>query len=290
MSKYTCIEKLNAYKRLMRLDKPVGILLLMWPTLWGLLLASQGDPDWPIVLIFVAGVILMRSAGCVMNDVADRHYDGHVERTKNRPLVRGEVSVKEAVILAMGLSLVAFSLVCTLNQQTILLSIIALFLAATYPLTKRFLVIPQAYLGIAFGFSIPMAFAAVVNDVPALAWWLLLANMFWAIAYDTEYAMVDREDDAKIGLQSSALLFGRYDVFAIMLCYVAMLAIFVYVGELMAFGLYYFALLLLVLGLMIWQYQLIKTRDKKRCFKAFVSNNWIGLVVFIAVASAYYLP
>jgi 4-hydroxybenzoate polyprenyltransferase len=290
MSKYTCIEKLNAYKRLMRLDKPVGILLLMWPTLWGLLLASQGDPDWPIVLIFVAGVILMRSAGCVMNDVADRHYDGHVERTKNRPLVRGEVSVKEAVILAMGLSLVAFSLVCMLNQQTILLSIIALFLAATYPLTKRFLVIPQAYLGIAFGFSIPMAFAAVVNDVPALAWWLLLANMFWAIAYDTEYAMVDREDDAKIGLQSSALLFGRYDVFAIMLCYVAMLAIFVYVGELMAFGLYYFALLLLVLGLMIWQYQLIKTRDKKRCFKAFVSNNWIGLVVFIAVASAYYLP
>jgi 4-hydroxybenzoate polyprenyltransferase len=290
MSKRTRIQKLNAYVRLMRLDKPVGILLLMWPTLWGLLLASQGDPDWRIVLIFVAGVILMRSAGCVMNDVADRHYDGHVERTKNRPLVNGEVSVKEAILLVVGLCLVALSLVCMLNQQTVLLSIVALFLAATYPLTKRFLVIPQAYLGIAFGFSIPMAFSAVSNEVPALAWWLLLANMFWAIAYDTEYAMVDRDDDAKIGLQSSALLFGRYDVLAIMLCYAAMLTIFIYVGKLMDFGLYYFAVLLLVLGLVVWQYQQIKRRDKKRCFAAFTSNNWIGLALLIALAFAYYLP
>ncbi len=284
------MKKLIAYLCLMRLDKPVGILLLLWPTLWGLLLAGQGRPDWQIVFIFVSGVILMRSAGCVMNDIADRHYDGHVERTKNRPLVSGDVGVKEAVVLAVGLSLVAFSLVCMLNQLTVLLSIMALFLAATYPLTKRFLVIPQAYLGIAFGFSIPMAFAAVLNHVPALAWWLLLANIFWAIAYDTEYAMVDREDDIKIGIQSSAILFGRYDVLAIMFCYAAMLAIFIYVGRVMAFSHYYFVPLLLVLGLVIWQYQMIKTRDKKRCFKAFLSNNWIGLALLMAVAAAYYLP
>lgn len=283
------MKKLTAYQRLMRLDKPVGILLLLWPTLWGLLLAGKGRPDWQIVFIFVTGVILMRSAGCVMNDIADRHYDGHVERTKNRPLVIGEVTVKEALLLAMGLSLTAFSLVCFLNKLTILLSIPALLLAATYPLTKRFLAIPQAYLGFAFGFSIPMTFAALTNHVPTLAWWLLLANVFWAIAYDTEYAMVDREDDVKIGIQSSAILFGRYDLLAIMLCYVAMLAIFIYVGKLMAFSYYYFLPILVVVGLVIWQYQLIKTRNKTRCFKAFLSNNWIGLVLFIAVFAAYYV-
>jgi 4-hydroxybenzoate polyprenyltransferase len=283
------MKKLTAYQRLMRLDKPVGILLLLWPTLWGLLLAGKGRPHWQIVFIFVTGVILMRSAGCVMNDIADRHYDGHVERTKNRPLVIGEVTVKEALLLAMGLSLTAFSLVCFLNKLTILLSIPALLLAATYPLTKRFLAIPQAYLGFAFGFSIPMTFAALTNHVPTLAWWLLLANVFWAIAYDTEYAMVDREDDVKIGIQSSAILFGRYDLLAIMLCYVAMLAIFIYVGKLMAFSYYYFLPILVVVGLVIWQYQLIKTRNKTRCFKAFLSNNWIGLVLFIAVFAAYYV-
>lgn len=283
------MKKLTAYQRLMRLDKPVGILLLLWPTLWGLLLAGKGRPDWQIVFIFVTGVILMRSAGCVMNDIADRHYDGHVERTKNRPLVIGEVTVKEALLLAMGLSLTAFSLVCFLNKLTILLSIPALLLAATYPLTKRFLAIPQAYLGFAFGFSIPMTFAALTNHVPTLAWWLLLANVFWAIAYDTEYAMVDREDDVKIGIQSSAILFGRYDLLAIMLCYVAMLAIFIYVGKLMAFSYYYFLPILVVVGLVIWQYQLIKTRNKTHCFKAFLSNNWIGLVLFIAVFAAYYV-
>ncbi|QVL46437.1 MAG: 4-hydroxybenzoate octaprenyltransferase [Methylophilaceae bacterium] len=289
MNKCLLMKKLTAYQRLMRLDKPVGILLLLWPTLWGLLLAGKGRPDWQIVFIFVTGVILMRSAGCVMNDIADRHYDGHVERTKNRPLVIGEVTVKEALLLAMGLSLTAFSLVCFLNKLTILLSIPALLLAATYPLTKRFLAIPQAYLGFAFGFSILMTFAALTNHVPTLAWWLLLANVFWAIAYDTEYAMVDREDDVKIGIQSSAILFGRYDLLAIMLCYVAMLAIFIYVGKLMAFSYYYFLPILVVVGLVIWQYQLIKTRNKTHCFKAFLSNNWIGLVLFIAVFAAYYV-
>ncbi len=290
MNKDMLIDKLNAYERLMRLDKPVGILLLLWPTLWGLLLAGQGQPNWQVVLIFVTGVILMRSAGCVMNDIADRHYDGHVERTKNRPLVTGQVGVKEALLLAVGLSLLAFSLVCFLNKLTILLSIAALFLAATYPLTKRFLAIPQAYLGIAFGFSIPMAFAALTSHVPPLAWWLLLANMFWAIAYDTEYAMVDREDDMKIGIKSSALLFGRYDVLAIMGCYVAVMAIFIYIGKIMTFGPYYFVGILVVLGLIVWQYQMIKTRKRQHCFTAFLANNWIGLALFASIVMAYFMP
>jgi 4-hydroxybenzoate polyprenyltransferase len=290
MNKDMLIDKLNAYERLMRLDKPVGILLLLWPTLWGLLLAGQGHPNWQVVLIFMTGVILMRSAGCVMNDIADRHYDGHVERTQNRPLITGKVSVKEALLLAAGLSLIAFSLVCFLNKLTILLSIVALFLAATYPLTKRFLAIPQAYLGITFGFSIPMAFAALTNHIPALAWLLLLANMFWAIAYDTEYAMVDRDDDVKIGIQSSALFFGRYDVLAIMVCYAVMMTIFIYIGKIMSFSSYYFVGILVVLGLIVWQYQMIKSRQKERCFTAFLANNWIGLALFGCLVLAYFTP
>ena len=290
MNKNRLIDKLNAYERLMRLDKPVGILLLLWPTLWGLLLAGQGHPNWQIVLIFVTGVILMRSAGCVMNDIADRHYDGHVERTQNRPLVTGEVGVKEALLLAAALSLAAFSLVCFLNKMTILLSVAAMFLAATYPLTKRFLAIPQAYLGFAFGFGIPMAFAALTNHIPPLAWWLLLANVFWAIAYDTEYAMVDRDDDVKIGIQSSALFFGRYDVLAIMACYATMVAIFIYIGKIMAFGTYYFVGILAVLVLVVLQYQMIKARQKKRCFNAFLANNWIGLALFLSIVLAYFMP
>lgn len=290
MNKRTLINKLNAYERLMRLDKPIGILLLLWPTLWGLVLAGQGHPNWQIVLVFATGVVLMRSAGCVMNDIADRQYDGHVERTQNRPLVTGEVSVKEALLLAAGLTLAAFSLVCFLNKLTIQLSIVALFLAATYPLTKRFLAIPQAYLGIAFGLSIPMAFAALTNQIPPLAWWLLLANVFWVIAYDTEYAMVDRDDDVKIGIQSSALFFGRYDVLFIMACYAAMVAIFIYIGKIMAFSAYYFVGILAVLGLIVWQYQMIKARQKKRCFNAFLANNWIGLTVFVSIVSVYLMP
>lgn len=289
MNKNALIEKINVYERLMRLDKPIGILLLMWPTLWGLLLAGQGFPDGVIVLIFVTGVVLMRSAGCVMNDIADRHFDGHVERTKKRPIVNGEASVKEALLLAAGLSLAAFILVCFLNKTTILLSIAALFLAATYPLTKRFLAIPQAYLGMAFGFGIPMAFAAVNNVIPPLAWWLLLANICWAIAYDTEYAMVDRDDDRKLGIQSSALFFGSYDVLAIMACYVAMLGIFIMIGQQLGFGIYYFAGVAVALGLTIRQYQLIKNRQKSNCFKAFLDNNWIGGVLFLGLMAEYYL-
>jgi len=289
MSKQTLTEKLNAYERLMRLDKPVGILLLLWPTLWGLLLAGQGQPGWQIVLVFVTGVILMRSAGCVMNDVADRKFDGHVARTRNRPLVSGEVSVQEALLLAAILSLCAFVLVCFLNTKTILLSFAALFLAATYPLTKRFLAVPQAYLGFAFGFSIPMAFAAIQNTIPAQAWWLLLANLFWAVAYDTEYAMVDRDDDVKIGIKSSALFFGQYDVFAVVLCYLSMLGILTYIGQLNSFGNYYYIGLTVALGLMMSQYHMIKTRDKAHCFNAFLANNWIGFFVLLAFVAEYYL-
>ncbi len=288
MNKHALTKKINAYKRLMRLDKPVGILLLMWPTLWGLLIAGEGQPHWPIVLVFVTGVVLMRSAGCVMNDIADRNFDGHVERTKNRPLVSGEVSVKEAVLVSVGLSLVAFILVCFLNTKTILLSFVALFLAMSYPLTKRFLAIPQAYLGIAFGFSIPMAFAAIGNMIPTQAWWLLLANMFWAIAYDTEYAMVDRDDDIKIGIQSSALFFGKYEVLAVVVCYIAMLITLVLVGHLNDFGNSYYVGLAVVLGLIMWQYHMIKTRIKTNCFKAFLANNRIGGAIFLGLVAEYY--
>jgi 4-hydroxybenzoate polyprenyltransferase len=281
------IKKLDAYERLMRLDKPLGILLLLWPTLWALWIASRGMPDWHILLIFITGTVLMRSAGCVMNDIADRKFDGQVERTKNRPLATGEVSLKEAYLLAGGLCLLAFCFVWQLNKTTLLLSFAALFLAATYPFTKRFLAIPQAYLGVAFGFGIPMAFAAVNDNIPPLAWVLLAANIFWAIAYDTEYAMVDRDDDLKIGIKSSAIFFGKYDVIAVMICYAIMLGLLLYVGKFMGFGKYYYIGLAAALGLVLVQYQLIKKRLKTDCFKAFLQNNWIGLVIFLGLVFQY---
>lgn len=282
-------KKLDAYERLMRLDKPIGILLLLWPTLWALWLASRGIPDWIVLLIFATGAVLMRSAGCVMNDIADRKFDGLVERTKNRPLATGEVSVKEAYCLAAGLCLLAFGLVLLFNKTTILLSFAALFLTATYPFTKRFLVIPQAYLGVAFGFGIPMAFAAVNDYIPPLGWVLLAANVFWAIAYDTEYAMVDRDDDLKIGIKSSAIFFGKYDVIAVMVCYAAMLGLLVYVGQFMGYGKYYYIGLGVALVLVCRQYILIRNRNRADCFKAFLHNNWIGLAIFIGLAIEYYI-
>jgi 4-hydroxybenzoate polyprenyltransferase len=287
MNTQNITQKLDAYERLMRLDKPIGILLLLWPTLWALWLASHGIPDWITLLIFITGTMLMRSAGCVMNDIADRKYDGLVERTKNRPLATGEVSLKEAYLLASGLCLLAFVLVLMLNKTTILLSFAALFLAATYPFTKRFLAIPQAYLGVAFGFGIPMAFAAVNDYIPPLAWVLLAVNVCWAIAYDTEYAMVDRDDDLKIGIQSSAIFFGKYDVLAIMICYIIMLALLVYVGRFMGFGQYYYASLGVALLLACRQYVLIKKRLKTDCFKAFLHNSWIGFAIFIGFVAQY---
>lgn len=288
MNLQTLNKKIDAYERLMRLDKPIGILLLLWPTLWALWIASRGVPDWITLLVFATGVVLMRSAGCVMNDIADRKFDSLVARTKNRPLATGEVTVKEAYLLAAGLALAAFCLVLLFNQITILLSFVALFLAATYPFTKRFLAIPQAYLGVAFGFGIPMAFAAVNDYIPPLAWVLLVANVFWAVAYDTQYAMVDRDDDAKIGIKSSALFFGKFDVLAVMVCYAIMLGLLAYVGVFMGFNVLYFNGLAAALLLSCRQYFLIKQRDKSSCFKAFLQNNWIGLAVFIGLATQYY--
>lgn len=287
MNTQNLTKKLDAYERLMRLDKPIGILLLLWPTLWALWIASRGMPDWITLLIFITGTVLMRSAGCVMNDIADCKYDGLVDRTKNRPLATGEMSIKEAWLLAGGLCLLAFCLVWQFNKTTILLSFVALFLAATYPFTKRFLAIPQAYLGVAFGFGIPMAFAAVNDYIPPLAWVLLVANVFWAIAYDTEYAMVDRDDDIKIGIKSSAIFFGNYDVIAVLVCYAIMLGLLAYIGRFMGFGKFYFSGLAAALVLVLWQYQLIKKRIKADCFNAFLANNWIGLVIFIGFVAQY---
>lgn len=275
------IDKLNAYERLMRLDKPIGILLLLWPTLWALWIAGEGRPEPIFVAIFTMGTILMRSAGCVMNDIADRKYDGHVERTQVRPLATGEVSVKEAVILAIVLSLIAFGFVLSLNPLTIKLSFCALFLAASYPLTKRFLAIPQAYLGIAFGFGIPMAFAALTGEVPSVAWLMLLANIFWALAYDTEYAMVDREDDLKIGIRSSAIFFGQRDVAMIMMCYAATLVLMAAVGYIVELHWKYYIGIAIAAIIALYHYTLIKNRERNACFKAFLHNNWFGAAIFL---------
>lgn len=280
-------KKVDAYERLMRLDKPIGILLLLWPTLWALLIAGNGNPDWIVVMIFVTGTVLMRSAGCVMNDIADSQYDGLVERTQYRPIPNGEVGKKEAYVLAAMLSLVAFGLVNLLNMLTVKLSVLALFLAITYPLTKRFFVMPQAYLGIAFGFGIPMAFAATSNNIPPVAWLLLLANVFWAIAYDTEYAMVDREDDLKIGIRSSAITFGRFDVIAVMLCYAITLALLALAGYWLLMGVAYYIGLTVATGIALYHYFLIKNRARANCFQAFLGNNWLGLAVFAGLAAHY---
>lgn len=281
------IKKIDAYERLMRLDKPIGILLLLWPTLWALFIAGHGRPDWIVVLIFVTGTVLMRSAGCVMNDLADSKFDGLVERTKQRPLVSNEVSKKEAYLLAAGLSMAAFGLVCMLNAFTIKLSFLAIFLAASYPFTKRFFAMPQAYLGIAFGAGIPMAFAAILGYVPPVAWLLLLANVFWAVAYDTEYAMVDRDDDLKIGIRSSAITFGKFDVIAVMICYGLTLLLLSLCGLWLKFGLVYFAGLLFAAGIALYHYTLIKRRSKTNCFKAFLHNNWFGFAVFGGIVLQY---
>ena len=281
---WQCIKnRLDAYERLMRLDKPIGILLLLWPTLWALWLAGSGKPDLMVVLIFVVGTILMRSAGCVMNDVADRDFDRHVERTRNRPVTSGDVSVKEALLLAAGLSLVAFGFVLFLNKLTILLSFFALGLAMTYPLTKRFIAIPQAYLGIAFSFGIPMAYAALTNTIPPVAWLLLAANLFWVVAYDTEYAMVDREDDLKIGIKSSAIWFGHWDVAAVMVCYAVMLVILVFIGLRLGLLWPYYLGLASAAAIMLYHYGQIRGRERGRCFHAFLHNNWVGAVVFLGI-------
>ncbi|HMV00078.1 MAG TPA: 4-hydroxybenzoate octaprenyltransferase [Rhodocyclaceae bacterium] len=278
-------ERLDLYERLMRLDKPIGILLLLWPTLWGLWLSSRGHPDWTVVLVFVLGTVLMRSAGCVINDFADRDFDRHVERTKDRPLTAGKVSPREALALFVVLAACAFLLVLLLGIPLVIwLSIPAILLAASYPFTKRFFAIPQAYLGVAFGFGIPMAYAAQLGRVPEAAWWLLLANVFWAIAYDTEYAMVDREDDIKIGIKTSALTFGRFDVAAVMACYAIALGLIAWVGYRLGRGAAFYGGLAVSAAIMIWHYTLIRGRDRAACFKAFLNNNYVGAAIFVGIA------
>ncbi len=287
MTAQELLARIDLYERLMRLDKPIGTLLLLWPTLWAVWIAAAGEPHWAVVAIFALGTLLMRSAGCVINDVWDAPFDAHVERTRRRPLAAGEIGRREALMLAALLVLMAFGLVLVFNALTIALSVAALFLAATYPLTKRFLAVPQAYLGIAFGFGIPMAFAAQLNALPATAWWLLAANVFWAIAYDTEYAMVDRDDDVKLGLRTSAILFGRHDVAAVMLCYGATLAILAWVGVYERLNWPYYAGLAVAGGMMAYHYPLIRGRTRAGCFKAFLHNNWVGGAIFAGIVAAY---
>ncbi len=282
-------SRLDAYERLLRLDKPIGTLLLLWPTLWALWLASRGLPRVDLIAVFCVGTLLMRSAGCAINDYFDRDFDRHVERTRARPLAAGEIRPAEALALAALLAAAAFGLVLMLNRLALMLSFVALAVAVSYPLTKRFFAMPQLYLGIAFGFGIPMAYAAVQNQLPTECWVLLAANVCYAFAYDTEYAMVDREDDAKIGMRTSALTLGRYDVAGVMLAYAGMLALLAQVGWMRALGWPYYAGLAVAAGFMGYHFFLIRGRTREGCFRAFRHNNWVGAAVFGGIAAHYWL-
>jgi 4-hydroxybenzoate polyprenyltransferase len=279
--------RLDAYERLIRLDKPIGTLLLLWPTLTALWIATSGAPSPAIVGIFALGTLFMRSAGCAMNDHADRSFDGFVERTKDRPLARRDIQPWEALALAAVLALAAFLLIIRFNRFTILLSVPALAIAIVYPFFKRFFVLPQAFLGIAFSFGIPMAFAAVFGAVPAGGWWLFAANFFWVVAYDTEYAMVDRDDDLKLGLRTSAIAFGRFDVLAVMACYAVYLGMLVWVGRMQGLGPFFYAGVLVATLLALWHYVLIRKRERGACFRAFLSNHWVGLAIFAGTVADY---
>lgn len=283
------MNRLKLYFHLVRLDKPIGTLLLLWPTLIALWLASDGHPDWKLIGIFTLGTFLMRSAGCAVNDYADRDFDLHVKRTVDRPITSGKIRPYEALLVALVLALLAFALIQPLNTLTKQLSIAAVIIAATYPYFKRFFAIPQAYLGIAFGFGIPMGFAAVQNQVPAAAWWLLLANIFWAVAYDTEYAMVDRDDDLKIGMKTSAITFGRFDVAVVMLCYAITFTLIFIVGWQFGLRLWFSVGLLLATACAVYHYILIRDRTRPGCFTAFRHNNWLGAALFAGVALDYLL-
>ncbi|MCX7292476.1 4-hydroxybenzoate octaprenyltransferase [Janthinobacterium sp.] len=277
------MNKLALYFRLIRLDKPIGTVLLLWPTLCALWLAQQGVPDWRLLLIFTFGTFLMRSAGCAINDYADQDIDKFVKRTAERPITSGRISGKEALAVAGVLTVLAFCLILPLNALTKQLSVAAVIIAGTYPYFKRFFAIPQAYLGIAFGFGIPMGFAAITDAVPAVAWLLLLGNVFWAVAYDTEYAMVDRDDDLKIGIKTSAITFGRYDVAIVMLCYAAFLLLWLACGWYLGLRYWYVAGLLVAAGCAVYHYTLIRARERMPCFAAFRHNNWLGAAVFAGV-------
>jgi 4-hydroxybenzoate polyprenyltransferase len=283
----TLVERLDAYERLMRLDKPIGTLLLLWPTLSALWLAAAGAPRLSLVLIFVVGTLVMRSAGCAMNDWADRDFDAHVARTANRPLAQGIIAPWEALVVAAVGAFAALLLVLLTNRATLLWSIPALAIAIVYPFFKRFFALPQAFLGVAFSFGIPMAFAAVQNGVPPIAWILLAINLAWVVAYDTEYAMVDRADDVKIGIRTSALTFGRADVLAVGICYAAYLAGMAWVGRHYSLGTVYVAALVIALSIALHHLWIIRGREPAACFRAFLGNHWLGLVVFLGVALDY---
>ena len=280
----TSLHRLILYARLVRLDKPIGSLLLLWPTLSALWLASNGKPDAVLLLIFTLGTVLMRSAGCAINDFADRDIDLHVKRTADRPLTSGQIHAWEALAVAAILALLSFLLILPLNLLTQQLSVLAVLVATSYPYFKRFFALPQAYLGIAFGFGIPMAYAAVLNQVPTEAWLLLLTNIFWALAYDTEYAMVDRDDDLHIGIRTSAITFGRYDVVAVMLCYAISLTLITAVGLHHGLGHGFLLGMLVAAGIAVYHWFLIRDRDRMRCFAAFRHNNWLGAAVFAGIA------
>jgi len=282
-------SRLQLYLNLIRWDRPAGWLLLLWPTLSALWLAARGFPGWHLLAVFTLGTILMRSAGCCVNDVADREFDRHVKRTAQRPVTSGLVSVKEALGLGAALALVAFGLVLTTNALTIQMSFAALAVAIVYPFTKRFLSMPQAVLGVAFSFGIPMAFAAVQGRVPALAWWLLVGNLFWVLAYDTEYAMVDRDDDIRIGIKTSALTLGRFDVAGVMGFYGVFFASWLALG--LSQGLRWPFVLGIVAGVVqaLWHYTLIRTRSRDGCFRAFRTNHWVGFTVFAGVVADFAL-
>ena len=290
--------RLAVYLDLIRWDRPAGWLLLLWPTLSALWIAADGFPGWHLLAVFVLGTILMRSAGCCANDVADREFDRHVRRTARRPVTSGELPVREALAVGAVLALVAFGLVLTTNPPTIVLSFAALAIALAYPYAKRLVSMPQAVLGVAFSFGIPMAFAAVLGGpewgpsavaaaVPPQAWWLLLSNLFWVLAYDTEYAMVDRDDDVKLGIRTSALTLGRFDVAAVMACYGAMTLLLVWIGGERRFGLPYYAGLAAAWAMMGYHYLLIRGRSREGCFKAFRHNNWVGAAIFAGIAFSY---
>jgi len=287
MNKNFLYDRVQQYWQLARFDKPIGILLLLWPALWALWIASHGKPDGLVFTVICAGVVVMRAAGCVINDYADREFDPHVERTKQRPLAAGKVSPKEALILFALLCAVAFGLVLLLNLYTILLSFVAAFLAGSYPFMKRYTQLPQAYLGIAFGFAVPMAFSAQTNSIPALAWLLYLVTILWALVYDTMYAMVDKEDDLKIGVKSTAILFGQYDRQIIGLLQFAILVLLVIIGKTQGLGIFYHIGLMVAAGLSVYQQKLIFQRDKTLCFSAFLNNHWFGMAVFLGLFLDY---
>jgi 4-hydroxybenzoate polyprenyltransferase len=280
-------HRLELYERLVRLDKPIGTLLLLWPTLAALWIAANGRPMVVDIVIFTMGTLLMRSAGCAMNDWADRRFDAHVQRTAERPLATGAIAPWEALLVAAVLAFLAFLLVLNTNRTTILLSLPAVLISIVYPFTKRFFALPQAFLGLAFSFGIPMAFAAVYDASVPLAWWLLLINFFWVMAYDTEYAMVDRDDDVRLGIRTSAIFFGRFDVLAVMLCYGIYLAGMAAIGTLRFFGAWYFAGLAAAALIALWHAWMIHDRTRAGCFRAFLHNHWLGLAVFTGVVLDY---